>query len=152
MKYGERSKLVYNKSRLAENFHLVDEYSSLQRNQFFSQQQRQHSGELFRHLRGVCVSPSPQKLFSIKKNSSLAMRTFCVDRLELRTTETSFVPFLGLFHVVLFVSRGKKLMQLKFHLELQFVDFCTLYAGGVVHLFSLYIYILVLYIGGGIIF
>ena len=80
------------------------------------------------------------------------MRTLCVDRLELRTTETSFVPFLGLFHVVLFVSRGKKLMQLKFHLELQFVDFCTLYAGGVVHLFSLYIYILVLYILGGISF
>jgi hypothetical protein len=79
------------------------------------------------------------------------MRTLCVDRLELRTTETSLFRFLFCSWGV-FVSRGKKLMQLKFHLELQFVDFCTLYAGGVVHLFSLYIYISVLYIGGVIVF
>ena len=79
------------------------------------------------------------------------MRRFYVDRLELRTTETSLFRFLFCSWGV-FVSWGKKLMQLKFHLELQFVGFCTLYAGGVVHLFSLYIYILVLYILGGISF
>jgi len=140
VKYGERSKLVYNKSRLAENFHLVDEYSSLQRNQFFLNS-NDSILENFLDTCGEYALPLLHRSSFRFKNSSLAMRTFCVDRLELRTTETSFVPFLGLFHVVLFVSRGKKLMQLKFHLELQFVDFCTLYAGGVVHLFSLYIYI-----------
>ena len=132
---------MYNKSRLAENFHLVDEYSSLQRNQFFLNS-NDSILENFLDTCGEYAFPLLHRSSFRFKNSSLAMRTFCVFVWSYVQQKRVLFRFFGLFHVVLFVSRGKKLMQLKFHLELQFVDFCTLMIcrWGSTLMFSIYLY------------